>query len=334
MDRPDGATPPPTPAVPGPARASRLQLWGALWIVYVVWGSTYLGIKIAVRTLPPLLTAGTRFLLASAVLALVLALARRSLRVPRREALAAMGLGVALLALGVGMVHVAETRIDSGVAAMIAGSVPLQIVVWRFLARERVPAATGVAALVGLAGLALVVAPGGFGGGSAAVGLAVMLGASIAWSRGSFVSRRLPLPGDSFVATVYQMLGGGLALVVAALVAGEAAEIDRHALQAGPLAAWLYLGLVGSVIGFSAYAWLLKHAPISQVVTHQYVNPLVAVALGAIVLDERPGPATLAGAALIVAAVVVTARHEGRTSGATSRPASAVRRGTRADPSV
>jgi drug/metabolite transporter (DMT)-like permease len=329
MDRPDSAT----PAASGGESVSRLQLWSALWIVYVVWGSTYLAIKIAVRTLPPLLTAGTRFLLASAALGMVLVLARRSLRVARREALAAMGLGVVLLAFGVGVVHVAETRIDSGVAAMIAGSTPLQVVAWRFVARESVPAATGVAAVVGLAGLALVVAPGGFGGGSVAVGLAIMLGASIAWSWGSFVSRRLPLPSDAFVATVYEMLGGGLVLVVAGLVAGEAADLGSDTLQAGPLAAWLYLGLVGSVIGFSAYAWLLKHAPISQVVTHQYVNPLVAVALGAIVLDERPGLATLAGAVLIVAAVVVTVRHEGRTSETTSRSASAVRRETRADPS-
>jgi drug/metabolite transporter (DMT)-like permease len=332
MDRPDAATPL-REDVPSGAAVSRLKLWGALWIVYVVWGSTYLGIKLAVRTLPPLLTAGTRFLLASAVLALVLAVAGRSLRVARREALAAAGLGVALLALGVGMVHVAETRIDSGVAAMIAGSVPLQVVVWRVLSGERVATQTGAAALVGLAGLALVVVPGGVGGGSAALGLLVMVGASLAWSRGSFVSRRLRLPADAFVSTAYQMLGGGVVLVAAGLAAGEGSELDGDALQAGPLAAWLYLGLFGSVIGFSAYAWLLRNAPISQVVTHQYVNPLVAVALGAVVLDERPGLATLAGAALIVAAVVVTARHEGRAAAATPRPVSAVPRETRADPS-
>ena len=335
MDRPDSSHDSPAASVSPPVAASRAKLWAALWIVYIVWGSTYLGIKLAVRTLPPLLTAGTRFLLASAVLALILVVAGRSLRVPRRAALAAAGLGVALLGLGVGMVHVAEQRIDSGVAAMIAGSVPLQIVVWRTLARERVAPATGLAALVGLAGLALVVGPGGLGGGSVAVGLLVMLGASMAWSRGSFVSRRLPLPNDTFVATVYEMLGGGLALVVAALVAGEASSVDGEALQAGPVAAWLYLGLVGSVVGFSAYAWLLQHAPISQVVTHQYVNPLVAVVLGAIVLDERPGPTTLAGAVLIVAAVIVTARHEGRAPpAATPRPASAAPRETRADPSA
>ena len=131
-------------------RASRVKLWTALSVVYLVWGSTYLGIKLAVRTLPPFLTAGTRFLAAAGIPALVVLVARRSLRVAPREALAAAGLGVALLTLGVGLVHVAETRIDSSVAAMIAGSVPLQIVVLRTLVRDRVPRATVVAALVGL----------------------------------------------------------------------------------------------------------------------------------------------------------------------------------------
>jgi drug/metabolite transporter (DMT)-like permease len=324
-----------------PPTTSRLRLWVALSIVYVVWGSTYLGIKLAVRTLPPLLTAGTRFLAAAGILALVVVATRRRLRVPPREALAAVGLGVVLLTLGVGMVHVAETRIDSGVAAMIAGSVPLQIVVLRRLAGERVPRATALAALVGLVGLALVVGPGGTAGGSAAVGLVVMLAASVAWAGGSFVSHRLRLPDDPFVASAYEMLGGGAVLVVAALAAGEAGRLDGSALEPGPLAAWAYLAVVGSVVGFTAYAWLLGHAPISQVVTHQYVNPLVAVALGALVLDERPGADTLLGAALIVGAVAVTASHEGRDASARRRasavrprPASAAPRGTRADPNA
>ena len=320
-------------------RTSPAKLWTALGIVYVVWGSTYLGIKLAVRTLPPLLTAGTRFLAAAAILALLALVARRSLRVPLREALAAAGLGVMLLTMGVGLVHVAETRIDSGVAAMIAGSVPLQIVVLRRLVGERVPRATAVAAFVGLAGLALVVGPGWSAGGSEAVGLLIMLAASISWSLGSFASRRVRVPGDAFVASAYEMLGGGAVLIVAAVAAGELGDLDADALQPGPLAAWAYLTIVGSVIGFSAYAWLLGHAPISQVVTHQYVNPLVAVVLGAAILDERPGPATLAGAALIVGAVAVTASREGRAAPApapspqaTTRPVSAAPRETRADP--
>jgi drug/metabolite transporter (DMT)-like permease len=313
-------------------RRERIQLWTALWVVYLVWGSTYLAIKVAVRTLPPFLTAGTRFLAAAALLTGILAIARRSLRVAPREALAAAGLGVALLACGVGLVHVAETRIDSSIAAMIAGSVPLQIVIWRKIAGEQVPRQTVLAALVGLGGLALVVGPDGLAGGSTAVGLLVMLTASLAWSRGSFVSRRLRIPADPFVATVYEMLGGGLVLAVAGLVAGEAGDLDRAALEPGPLAAWAYLAVFGSVIGFSAYAWLLGKAPISQVVTHQYVNPLVAVALGALLLDERPGLATLAGAALIVGAVAVTVRREGRAERVRPRRASAAPRETRADP--
>jgi drug/metabolite transporter (DMT)-like permease len=313
-------------------RGDRIKLWAALWVVYLVWGSTYLAIKLAVRTLPPLLTAGTRFLAASALLSLLLLVVRRSPRAPRREALTAMGLGVVLLACGVGLVHVAETRIDSSIAAMIAGSVPLQIVLWRTLAGERVPRVTALAALVGLGGLALVVGPGGLEGGSVAVGLLVMLAASIAWSRGSFVASRLRLPSDPFVATVYEMLGGGLVLTVAALAVGEGSELTTAAFEPGPVAAWLYLAVFGSVVAFSAYAWLLGNAPISQVVTHQYVNPLVAVALGALLLDERPGPATLVGAALIVGAVAVTVRREGRAEAVRPRPVSAVPRETRADP--
>jgi drug/metabolite transporter (DMT)-like permease len=220
---------------------------------------------------------------------------------------------------------------------LIAGSVPLQIVVWRTVAGERVPRATMAAAVIGLGGLALVVGPDGLAGGATAVGLLVMLVASVSWSAGSFVAPRLRLPSDPFVAAVYEMLGGGLVLLAAGLVAGEAFRVEAADLEAGPVLAWLYLLLAGSVLAFSAYVWLLDNAPISQVVTHQYVNPLVAVALGALILDERPGPTTLAGAALIVGAVVVTARSEGRTSPArVARPrrAFAARRGTRADRSA
>ena len=172
---------------------------------------------------------------------------------------------------------------------------------------------TAVAALIGLVGLAFVVGPGWSAGGSEAVGLLIMLTASVSWSLGSFASRRLRVPGDPFVASAYEMLGGGAVLLVAAIATGELGDLDSSALEPGPLAAWVYLTVMGSVIGFSAYAWLLGNAPISQVVTHQYVNPLVAVALGALILGERPGPATLVGAALIVGAVAVTVRREAAT---------------------
>ncbi len=204
---------------------SKLALWAALWTVYLVWGSTYFAIKITVETLPPLLSAGTRFVTAGLLLALVLLVLGRSLRVTRREAVAAGGLGVALLTCGVGVVTLAETRIDSTVAAMIAGSVPLQVVIMRTVAGESVARATRLAALVGLVGLALIVVPGGSHGGSTAIGLALMLGASFSWSTGSFVSGRMSLPADPFVATVYEMFGGGVVLVAAALALGEGGDL-------------------------------------------------------------------------------------------------------------
>jgi len=296
---------------------ARWKIWTALLVIYVVWGSTYLAIKIAVRTQPPLLSGGTRFIAAGLVLAAILAAARRSLRVSRGELAASLLLGILLLACGVGVVTVAETRIDSSVAAMIAGSVPLQVVIWRSIARERVAHATRLAAAVGLVGLALIVVPSGSSGGSTAVGLALMVGASISWSTGSFVSRRVPLPADPFVATVYEMLGGGIALVALGLLLGEG--VHRDDLAASPLFAWLYLAVFGSLIAFTAYAWLLRRAPISQVVTHQYVNPLVAVTLGALLLGERLTATTLAGAGIVIAAVFVTVRHETRPPSRRSR---------------
>src|SRR5262245_56118250 len=255
------------------------RIWTALATIYLVWGSTYLGIKIAVRTQPPLLSAGSRFVLAGLLLAAVLTARRRSLRVTRRELAADAGIGMMLLTFGVGVVTVAETRIDSSVAAMIAGSVPLQVIGWRTLARENVARATRLAAAVGLVGLGLIIIPSGSSGGSTLVGLALMLGATISWSSGSFVSGRLPLPADPFVTTVYEMLGGGIALLLLGVVAGE--RIGSGDVTAEGVAAWLYLATAGSLVAFTAYAWLLRNAPISQVVTHQYVNPLVAVALGA-----------------------------------------------------
>ncbi|MGH3062608.1 MAG: EamA family transporter, partial [Gaiellaceae bacterium] len=274
---------------------ARWKLRTALWTVYVVWGSTYVAIKISVRTLPAFLSAGSRFLLAGALLALILVATGRSLRVRRRELLSSALLGLALLTLGVGVVTLAETRIDSSTAAMIVGSVPLQVIVLRTLARERVSLATRLSVLVGLAGVALVVVPGGEGS-SSAVGLALMLGATVSWSLGSFFGNRLPQPSDGFVAATWQMLSAGAFLLVLGAARGELRDVDPAAFSFESVAAWLYLAVFGTLIGFTAYAWLLRNAPISKVVTHQYVNPLVAIVLGAALLDEQLTVATALGA--------------------------------------
>jgi drug/metabolite transporter (DMT)-like permease len=314
---------------PALVNARARHVWAALLVVYVVWGSTYFAIKIAVDTLPPLLTGGSRFLTAGVILAVVLAARGRSLRVTSRELLSSAFVGLLLLSLGVGMVHIAETRIDSSVAAMIVGTVPLQIILLRLVAKESPALATRLSTLAGLAGLGLVVAPG-LGARSTAVGLAVMVGASVSWSIGSFFSPRLPLPRDPFVASAYEMVAGGVLLTLTAFAVGEWQDLDGGALAADSVAAWLYLVVMGSLVGFTAYAWLLRSAPISLVVTHQYVNPLVAIALGMLFLGERPSPLTLVGAGLVIAAVYVALRAEFPSG----RRVSDAQPGTRADPSA
>jgi drug/metabolite transporter (DMT)-like permease len=304
------------------------HVWIALAIVYVVWGSTYLGIKIAVDTIPPLLAAGSRFLTAAILLAAILAWRGTSLRITRAELGASAIAGGLLLGLGVGLVHVAETRIDSSVAAMIAGTVPLQIIGWRLLAGEDPARATRLSTLGGLVGLLLVVAPG-LGASSTALGLAVMISASFSWTTGSFLSKRLPLPRNPFVATAWEMAIGGSFLMLGAAAFGEYGQLSADTFALDSVLAWAYLVVMGSLVGFSAYAWLLRVAPISLVVTHQYVNPLVAIVLGMVFLGERPSPWTLAGAALVIGAVYVAIRAEFPRK--TGRPASVAPRGTPAD---
>jgi drug/metabolite transporter (DMT)-like permease len=304
------------------------HVWIALVVVYIVWGSTYVGIKIAVDTIPPLLAAGSRFLVAALLLAAVLAWRGTSLRVSRRELGATAIVGGLLLALGVGLVHVAETRIDSSVAAMIAGTVPLQIIALRLLAGENPARATRLSTVAGLVGLVLVVVPG-LGAGSTALGLAVMISASASWTLGSFLSKRLSLPKNPFVASVWEMGLGGTFLLLGALAAGDYGELGAATFALDSVLAWIYLVVMGSLVGFTAYAWLLRAAPISLVVTHQYVNPLVAIALGMAFLGERPSLWTLAGAALVIGAVYVAIRAEFPRRAA--RPASVAPPGTPAD---
>jgi drug/metabolite transporter (DMT)-like permease len=300
------------------------HIWAALLVVYVVWGSTYLGIKIAVDTIPPLLAAGSRFLTAGLLLATILAIRGAGLRISGRELGASAIAGGLLLGLGVGLVHVAETRIDSSVAAMIAGTVPLQIILMRLTASENPARATRLSTFAGLAGLGLVVAPG-LGAGSTALGLAVMISATMFWSTGSFLSGRLALPRDPFVATAYEMGFGGVFLVIAALAFGEFGELTSATFALDSVLAWIYLVVMGSLVGFTAYAWLLRVAPISLVVTHQYVNPIVAIGLGMLFLGERPSPLSLAGALIVIASVYVAIRAEFPRK---TRPATGAPRGT------
>jgi drug/metabolite transporter (DMT)-like permease len=303
--------------VHAPARTPPgLLLWGALGIVYVVWGSTYLAIRVAVETMPPLLSAGTRFLVASAVLAAAVAIRKGpgALRVGRREIGAAAVVGTLLLAGGNGGVTVAEQWIPSALAALLVAAVPLWVVLLRAGNGDRADRRTVLGVVLGFVGLAVLLRPGGDG--LVLLGSLIVLAASASWAIGSYWSGRLPLPRDPFVATVWEMLAGSAVLLTAGLLRGEAASLDLDGISTRSWVALGYLIVFGSLAAFTAYVWLLQNAPISLVATYAYVNPVVAVILGAVLLAEPVTAAILLGGAIVVAGVVLVV--------STERPRSAV----------
>ncbi len=289
------------------------RVWLALAAVYVVWGSTYLGIAIAIQTLPPMTSGGLRFVAAALVLGTVLLVRAVPFRMRWREFGGAALVGLLLLAGGNGMVAVAEQHISSGLAALLVASTPLWLVVLRTVFRDRPHVLTLAGVLVGFAGVAFLSLRGGGASGSGA-GITVVLLGSLSWSVGSFISPRIPMPANPFVASTVEMAVGGSALLVMGLVQGERLHLGAVSWQSW--AALAYLVLVGSLVGFTSYIWLLGHAPISLVSTYAYVNPVVAVLLGMAVLSEPVTAAMLVAGALIVVgvALVVSTERRGRTA--------------------
>ncbi len=289
-------------------------LWIALGTVYVVWGSTYLAIRVAVETMPPLLFAGVRFLVAASIVGLIL-MARGGagiFRVEGRRLATAAVVGVLLLVGGNGGVVLGEKTVASGIAALLVAIVPLWVVVLRASTGDRPTRRTVFGVLVGFAGLAILVLPGRNGETTTAGGIALIIGATLAWSSGSIIAGRARMPANPFVATFYEMLAGGLVLVLAGLVAGETSDLELGAISGRSWLALIYLILMGSVAAFSAYVWLLHHAPISLVATYAYVNPVIAVLLGALILSEPITAAILAGGAVIVFGVMLVVSSERR----------------------
>jgi drug/metabolite transporter (DMT)-like permease len=293
------------------------KLWGALWTVYLVWGSTYLAIRVMVETVPPLLGAGARFTVAGAVMVAALS-ARRSVRPTRAQLLSALLVGI-LLPGANAVVTVAEQEVPSGLAALLIASIPLWVILLRRAAGEPVSRASVGAVLVGFAGVALLLRPGEQSGDATVLGLAACVGAAVMWATGSFASPRLRLPRDPLVSTGWQMLLGGLVCVAAGLAVGEAGDVDPAAFSTRSVIALLYLVVFGSWVAFTAYAWLLQNAPISKVSTYAYVNPVVAIVLGWLILDEVVTPVTIIGAAIIVISVALVVRIES-TRGTSAAP--------------
>jgi drug/metabolite transporter (DMT)-like permease len=292
-----------------------LLVWGGLATIYLVWGSTYLAIRVMVETVPPLLGAGLRFVVAGAIFAAWL-VARRGwqvLRVSPGSLLAAAVMGTLLMAGGNGLVTLAEQDAPSGLAGLIMAAIPLWVIVLRLLWRERVSGVTLAGVGLGFLGVGILIVPSDRPGGAPLWSVLVLLLAAASWASGSFLSGRVPLPEDVAVAASLEMLIGGLVLVVGGLAAGEGGELQLAELSGRSIVAFAYLIFFGSLLAFTAYAWLLQNVPISTVATYAFVNPVVAVLLGWAFLDEEVTASMIVGAIAIVASVAFVVRQETTT---------------------
>ena len=281
-----------------------MRLAAALGTVYVVWGSTYLAIAVADRSLPPLLMLSVRFLLAGGIL-YAWAARRGELaaeRPRRREWTAAAVVGGLLLVVDTGGVAWAEQRVPSGIAALLLASVPLFMALLdRLCFGVRIGGAAAVGIALGLLGVALLAGPSG--GRLDALGVVALLVAAFAWAAGSAYAHVAPLPRRPLVSAAMQMLCAGAGLAVVGLASGEGGRVHPGEVPAASLAALAFLVVFGSLLAFTAYGWLLAHAPTPLLSSYAYVNPAVAVSLGWALAGEHVGARELAAGLVVLASV-------------------------------
>lgn len=287
--------------------ASPLALGAGLATVYVIWGSTYLAIAWAVATIPPLTMIAARCLLAGGVLYAVSRVrAGRPTAAEWRRALLA---GVLLFVTGQAMLAWAETRVASGPAAVLIASEPLFVVLLAWGLKRTAAPSRGVwaALLGGFIGVAVMMLPGRLGGVDV-VGAAVIVGAALSWSIGMFLAT--PAEGRSPVqAAAMQLLAGGAALVVVAALTGDLASLEPGKVSGRSLASFFYLVVFGSLVTYSAYVWLLRRVGPGRLSSHGYVNPMIAVGLGALLAGESVTPAVVLSSLLILTSVIVLVRR-------------------------
>ena len=294
------------------SRPSTAAVAIALLIVYVVWGSTYLGIAVMIETLPPLLAAGVRYVTAGLLmLGAITAHARFRRRARRAERptaahwRSAFVVGSLLLLGGNGGVVLAELFIPSGVAAVLVATMPIWLAVFDAVLSRRRPSGLVIGGLLaGIVGVVILLAPVDGVDDLNPLGIVLVIGATVSWAAGSLYARRAPLPRSQLLATGIEMLGGGIMLMVAGALLGEIGRTNVDDFSVRSLVAVAYLIVFGSIVAFTAYTWLLANVPVSTVGTYAYVNPIVAVALGAVFRSEPITPRTLVAAAIIIGAVV------------------------------
>jgi drug/metabolite transporter (DMT)-like permease len=298
--------------------ASPLAVWAGILVLYVVWGSTYLGMKLAMDNVPPFVMGFLRFVPAGLLLCAGVLLwhrghiARPSLAQVRDASI----VGTALLLGGTGLVAWGEQTIPTGIAALLIAVVPMWLAIFgRVLFGDRVPALAAVGIAVGLVGVAILAWPAGGVGQLDPAGLLALLVSPVFWTLGTlYATKRAVLPGPALLSTGIQMIAGGLAFLVAAVVTGEAAGFDITTVSTTSWFGLGYLILVGSLLGFTTYAWLLTVAPIGRIATYAYVNPVVAVFLGWLILDEPISARTVVASVVIVAAVALIVTARGRAA--------------------
>ncbi len=300
-----------------PPAPGRLALITAFAALYLIWGSTYLGIRFAIETMPPLLMAGARFF-AAGVIMYAIARFQGAGKSTFREWRTAFVIGACLLLGGNGGVTIAEQWVPSGLASLLVATVPIYIALLAWLTgsapRPRPLVLLGLAAGFGgvgiLVGPALTAAPVA-GARHQALGMLVLLFGSFIWSVGSLYSRRAGNSASPFLSSAQTMLCGGALMFVVGLAAGEGRDFHPEKITLLSAGAFIYLVLIGAIVGYTAYIWLLRHCDPAKVATYAYVNPVVAVLLGALFAGETVSGRTALAAAIIIGAValVITAQQ-------------------------
>ena len=297
-------------------RPSRLKLLLAFAAIYIIWGSTYLAIRYAIETIPPLLMAGTRFILAGTMLYIWARHRGGGVSQPERiNWLAALVIGGLLLLGGKGAVVLAERGVPSGLAALLIATEPLIIVLldWARPGGRKPSGRIALGLMLGLVGMGVLIGPVGIIGSSEVsfVGAALLITATFSWAAGSLYAARVKVATSPLMAAALQMLAGGVLLLLAGFVTGEASRIDFSLISLRSISAFLYLIFFGSLIGFTSYSWLLRVTPPSLASTYAYVNPVVAVLLGWAIAGEPLTRRTLLAATVIIAAVVIITSYKG-----------------------
>jgi drug/metabolite transporter (DMT)-like permease len=292
------------------ASPTKIRIIIAFAALYLVWGSTYLGIRFAIDSIPPFLMAGMRFLLAGVIM-YGIAWSQGAGKASWANWRVSLIVGACLLLAGNGGVTISEQYIDTGLAALIVAIVPIYIVIlgWATGMAPKPAPIVWLGLVGGFIGVGILLGPAlrfpSNGGRHPAIGMSILLVSSFVWSAGSLYSRSAKHAASPFLTAAQQMLCGGLLLLLAGIVTGELRSFHPRSISMLSLASFVYLVIIGAVVGYTAYIWLLRHCEPSKVATYAYVNPIVAVLLGAAFAGETLSMRVLIAAALIIGSVAI-----------------------------